>query len=301
LLPDLLPILLGQGETAARVLGMQFDYRVLVVDNDPSASAREAATSSGDPRIRYVVEPNPGVTNARNRALTEAAHTDILVFIDDDEVPHADWLARLLSTHLEYGADVVAGPVYPILDEAPDRWVQASRIFDEPHRFHLRTGQTITRAGTGNMLLDLRTVRRLGVTFDQRFGLTGGEDSIFTQRLADAGAVMVWCADAVADHRVPVERAGRRYALQRNYSLGNSGVRAEVYLANGGRERVVTELKWGVTCASSVIKGASQALFGRATGSLEQQAKGEMRAMRGLGGLAGLVGAIATPYGTPEH
>ena len=225
-LPNLMPLLLAQGETAAHALDMQFDYRVVVVDNDPAGSARTAAMGTGDPRVHYVVESNPGVTNARNRALAEAAETDILVFIDDDEVPHVDWLTKLLSTHLEYQADLVAGPVYPILDEAPDRWVKASRIFDEPHRFHFRTGQAITRAGTGNMLLDMRTVRRTGVTFDQQFGMTGGEDSIFTQRLSDAGATMVWCAEAVADHRVPAARAGRKYALERNYNLGNSGVRA---------------------------------------------------------------------------
>ena len=298
-LPELMPLLLAQGESAARTLGIQFDYRVLIVDNDPLGSARTAATASGDPRVHYVVESKPGVANARNRALAEAAETDILVFIDDDEIPHHDWLTKLLATHLDYEADLVAGPVYPILDEAPDQWVTASRIFEEPHRFHFRTGQVITRAGTGNMLLDLRTIRRIGLTFDRQFGMTGGEDSVFTQRLADAGAVMVWCAEAVADHRVPAERAVRKYTLERSYNLGNSGVHAEVYLAGHGRDRMVTRARWAVTCVGSVIKGASQALFGRMTGSLERQAEGELRTMRGLGGLAGLVGAIVTPYGTP--
>jgi len=298
---ELMPLLLAQGETAADALGLEFDYRVLVVDNDPAGSARAAATTTGNPQVHYVVESNPGVANARNRALTEAAKTDILAFIDDDEVPHADWLTNLLSTHLEYGADLVAGPVYPILLEEPELWVKASGQYNEAHRSHLRTGEIITRAGTGNVLLDLRTVRRAGVSFDQRFGLTGGEDSVFTQQLADSGAKMVWCAEAVADHWVPAERATRTYVLERSYSLGNSGVRAEVYLASKGVDRVLTQVKWGVTCVGSVLKGATQALFGRATASLALQANGEMRAMGGLGGLAGLVGAIVTPYGTTNN
>lgn len=296
----LMPLLLAQGETAASALGIEFDYRVVVVDNDPDGSARANATATGDPRVHYVVEPNPGVGNARNRALIEAAETDILVFIDDDEMPHADWLVKLLSTHLEYKSDVVAGPVYPILEEELDPWVKASRIYDDPHRSHLRTGEPITRAATNNMLLDLRTVRRLGVTFDHQFGMTGGEDSVFTQQLADAGAIMVWCAEAAADYWVPADRSGRKYILERSYNLGNSGVRAEVHLAKRGSDRVLTQAKWAVTCAGSVAKGAAQALFGRATASLATQAEGEMRAMGGLGGLAGLVGATVTPYGTTD-
>lgn len=298
LLPELMPLLLAQGETAAKALGVDFEYRVLVIDNDPAGGARAAATRNGDPRVHYVVEQNPGVGSARNRALAEAASTDLLAFIDDDEIPHIDWLAKLLTAHHQYNADMVAGPVHPLLEVEPDLWVKASGIYDEPDRSHLHSGDAITRAATNNLLLDLRTVRRLGVTFDQQFGMTGGEDSVFTQRLTNAGATMVWCAEAVADYRVPAERATREYSLERSYSLGNSGVRAEVYFAGKGKERVLTQAKWAVTCAGSVLKGTTQALFGRATASLATQAEGEMRAMVGLGGLAGLVGAIVTPYGT---
>jgi len=108
-----------------------------------------------------VVESKSGVTHARNRALAEAADVDLLAFIDD-ELPHDDWLAKLLAAHLKYGADVVAGPVYPIFDGVLDRWVDASGVYDKPHRVHLNTGDPITRAGTGNMLLDLRTGLRPG-------------------------------------------------------------------------------------------------------------------------------------------
>ncbi|MFT3888298.1 MAG: glycosyltransferase [Arachnia sp.] len=296
-LPELLPLLVAQGDAAMAAIGSTFRFRVIVVDNDPQGSAREVVTGMGDPRIHYVVETNPGVTNARNRALTEAHETDLLAFIDDDELPHEDWLAQLLLARERYGVDAVAGPVYPILESDPEPWVTASRCYAEPQRARLRTGEPIRRAGTGNMLLDLRTVRRLGVRFDQRFGMTGGEDSVFTQQLSDGGARMVWCAEAVADHRVPEERATRRYLLDRNYSLGNSGVRAEVFFAGSGKSRVLTQLKWGVTCLGSVVKGTLQTLWGRLRGSLATRAAGELRVAGGLGGLAGLVGAIVTPYG----
>ncbi len=297
-LPSLIPILLAQGEAAERALDIKFRFRVLVIDNDPDGSARVNSTATGDSRVHYVVESKPGVGNARNRALREGSETDVLAFIDDDEVPHADWLSKLLATHLEYKADVVAGPAYPVLEVDLNPWMAASHIYDGPQRSHLRTGDVITRAATNNMLLDLRTVRRLGITFDQRFGMTGGEDSVFTQQLSDAGATIVWSAEAGVNYWVPAERAVRKYALERSYSLGNSGVRAEVHFATPGSDRLFCQCKWALICAGSFVKGSIQALFGRATSSLAMQADGELRAMGGLGGLAGLIGVLVTPYGT---
>lgn len=299
-LPELIPHLLAQGPNAVAETGLDFAFRVVIVDNDPLGGAREVVKAFGDPRIHYVVERNSGVTHARNRAMAEAPDTDLLAFIDDDEIPHSDWLAKLLQAHLDYRADVVAGPVYPIFDSGMDAWVKASGIYDQPHRAELRTGEAISRGGTGNMLLDLRTVRKLGVRFDERFGLTGGEDSVFTQQLSDRGARMVWCAEAVADHRVPASRANREYTLNRRYSLSNSGVRAEIYFSGTGPRRWATCAKWAVQCSGSVVKGSAQTLFARATGSLPERARGEIRTAGGLGGLAGLVGATVTPYGKKQ-
>ena len=70
---------------------------MLVVDNDPAASARSACTGF-HPAVRYVHEPRPGIAAARSRALREAGEHDVLVFIDDDERPSAGWLRSLLDT-----------------------------------------------------------------------------------------------------------------------------------------------------------------------------------------------------------
>lgn len=296
-LPGLLPRLLAQGPAAVAATDHPLEYRVLVVDNDPAGGAREAVASIGDPRLHYVVEPRPGVTNARNRALAEAADADLLAFIDDDEIPHDDWLAQLLATFLAHSPDAVAGPVYPVFDGPIDPWTRAAGLYEQAHRVNLRTGAVIPRAGTGNLLLDLRTVRRLGLTFDERFGLSGGEDSMFTGQLTQSGGRIVWCADAIADHRVPPDRVDRAHSLQRRRSLANSGVRVNIALAQPGMPRVREGLRWGVTCAGSLAKGSVQALAGRLRGSDAQRAEGEIRAMGGLGGLGGLLRVTASPYG----
>ena len=69
-----LPLLLEQVSEAG-------DDRVhadlLVVDNDPEGSAEPIVAGHRHPRLRYVVEPRPGIAAARNRALDEVARSDL--------------------------------------------------------------------------------------------------------------------------------------------------------------------------------------------------------------------------------
>lgn len=60
-----------------------------------------------------VVEP--GISAVRNAALRFASTFDLLVMIDDDEVPKPEWLAELLRVQQVMRADAVTGPVISAL------------------------------------------------------------------------------------------------------------------------------------------------------------------------------------------
>jgi len=67
---------------------------VVVVDNAPSSDATRdavAAEFGDDPRFRYVREPRPGLSCARNRGVAEATG-DIVAFTDDDVIIDPWWL-----------------------------------------------------------------------------------------------------------------------------------------------------------------------------------------------------------------
>jgi glycosyltransferase involved in cell wall biosynthesis len=294
-LPPLLPKLLDQAGQAMESLGFDFDFVIIVVDNDPLGSASKAVSEIGDDRIRYVIEPSPGVTSARNRALTAAADCDVLAFIDDDELPHPGWLAALIATGIEYDADLVGGPVESVFEGPLDPWVEASGTYLRGHRSHLATGDTIVRAATNNLLLDLNRLREFGVVFDQRFGLTGGEDSFFSGQLQQRGARMVWCAEAVVDDLVPLSRANREYNLRRRFSLSNAGGRVDVLLTEGW-PRVGARVVCAARGVAQMGMGATMAVRGRARGSLELQSQGERYVVGGLGVLAAAAGIAAMPY-----
>jgi GT2 family glycosyltransferase len=186
------PLLLAQRE---EVTDPTTEVDVLVVDNDPAGRGAAMVRALQHPHMRAVVEPTPGIPAARNRALDECADRDVLVFIDDDERPHEGWLRHLLDTYRSTGADAVAGPVVSRFSGTLDPWVAAGAFF---RRRRLPTGSPIDVAATNNLLLDMAAVRRTGARFDVRFGLVGvGEDTLFTRSMAQQGARLLWCDEAI--------------------------------------------------------------------------------------------------------
>jgi glycosyltransferase involved in cell wall biosynthesis len=71
------------------------NFSVLVVDNgSPSVGSAKVVEDAGLPRCEYIVEPQPGLSRARNRALS-VVDTDLIAWIDDDEIADAGWVRQL--------------------------------------------------------------------------------------------------------------------------------------------------------------------------------------------------------------
>ncbi len=280
-----------------------YNCRVLVVDNDPAGGAASVAEERGgrlDYRLDYVCEATPGIAAARNRVLDCTPDDDILVFIDDDETPRPSLLVALLETFSDYSCGAVTGPVVSGFEAEPDPFIVAGRFFARDHRSDLRTGQRVHRAATNNLLLDLHTVRRLGVRFDAAFGATGGEDSVFTGELDRAGVPMVWCAEAVVTDHVPAARMTRSYVLQRTATLANSSLRAELRLHPSRLDRTAIRLR---SCAGEVIRlvgGLVLTARGMVTGSVRHEAQGRRKLARARGALGAVIGVQRTPYARPS-
>ncbi|PRY48168.1 glycosyl transferase family 2 [Geodermatophilus tzadiensis] len=92
------------------------DFAVWVVDNAPvsTATADVVARFAGRLDVRYVVEPRPGLSRARNRALQEPLEGEVVAWIDDDEVADPMWLSELTRALTERPhAAAVSGLVVP--------------------------------------------------------------------------------------------------------------------------------------------------------------------------------------------
>src|SRR5436190_17235112 len=102
--------------------GVEGGYEIAVVDNNPDGSAADtvAAIAAGSPvPIRYVAEPRPGISHARNTAIA-AARGRYLAFLDDDQEAEPGWLAAHHSALRRYDAEVVFGPFHPRFEVTDD-------------------------------------------------------------------------------------------------------------------------------------------------------------------------------------
>lgn len=242
--PELLAALLGS--LAAQRTTRTFD--VVVVDNDPEASARETVLAAPLP-VRYVVEPEPGIAAARNRALDEASDADTVVFVDDDETVDPGWLEALVATAERFDADVVTGPVVAVLPPHAPRWVRRGGFHQTPNP---PEGTVLRAAKSGNTLVRTSALHAdPPMRFDAAFSRSGGSDTELFWRMHQDGARIVWSHDAVAREPVPDSRLRPGWVVRREFrggaAMGRMMLRSSpwpVVLAKGALRTVVGSVRF---------------------------------------------------------
>lgn len=185
----------------------------IVVDNGSNSSEEIVSAFLTSMSIVYDRIAERGLVSARNRAmsLALAVHPQFLAFIDDDEVPEADWLSNLIQRVEQTGADFACGPVVPEYTEPPPRWVIEGEFFNAPGD-SFRTSNLILRAS--GIPADASQ------WFQHEFNFSGGEDNEFLSRLVANGAVNAVAETAIVRESVPASRMKRRYIWRRGLRDG---------------------------------------------------------------------------------
>lgn len=203
------------------------EFEIIVVDNDAEASARAVADELGETikwPLKYVVEPNQGISHARNRGVAEiGAGSDFVAFIDDDEVPADDWLAQLVAAQVADDADVVHGQVVPFYMEGVPDWVAKGDFFVESPFLEDHSGSNrLDTAATNCTLVRTAVLAEHSPPFDLAFGLTGGEDDFLFRTLYAEGKLMVHAPEARVIEWIPAHRANAKWLLKSAYRKGNT-------------------------------------------------------------------------------
>jgi succinoglycan biosynthesis protein ExoM len=229
-------------------------YEVVVVDNDATGSARGVVEWAQQQftafPLRYEVQPIQNISLTRNRTV-QLARGDWLAFIDDDERAPANWLTELAAAARRCTADCVLGPVVPVVSHTAPLWIQRGRFYDWP-RMH--TGSVVPRNQLrfGNVLIRSSWLQRLAGPFDPAYGLTGGEDGDLLARMADAGARIIWCDEAIVHEPVESARLSLQWLMRRALRGGQDFAR-HTLAGRYGRVTTFTRLRFMVRAVAQAI------------------------------------------------
>jgi glycosyltransferase involved in cell wall biosynthesis len=212
------------------------DWEILVVDNNSTDDTRavvERLAADLPIRVRYAFEPEQGLNHARNRGIQETAGT-YFIYIDDDILVSAGWLAAMVGALRGAGADAVGGRIH--LDDGVrlPAWIQPDMYgflgFQDYGSEPFEMDGVRQYPFGGNMGYHRRVVERIGL-FDTRLGRKGegrrrselskGAETDFLHRLsASGGARIVYAPDAIVRHMVKPFQVEKRYFRTLHYARG---------------------------------------------------------------------------------
>jgi succinoglycan biosynthesis protein ExoM len=266
-------------------------FEVVVVDNEGAGSTEPVVAAFAERlTLRHDVEPRRGIAHARNRSVALAAGT-FIAFIDDDEIPDRRWLAELHSALVASSADGAFGPVDVRFEDDVPAWVQHCRFFRRPV---LATGTEVPwwQTRTGNALIRRSSLPSRLRPFDERFGLTGGEDVDLFFRMIEQGARFI----AVESARVVEVRSRRRctawWMLKRSFRRGGTIVDV-AWRDTRGTARL--RASWGA--ARAAVTDGARAL--RGLGNPERSFEHVLTATQSLGMVACTLGCRYREYRQP--
>jgi glycosyltransferase involved in cell wall biosynthesis len=229
----------------------QASWDVLVVNNNCADETSAVIDSFRDRlRIREVLERQPGLSHARNRALREAT-ADYLVWIDDDVLVDRGWLtAFVAAAELDPEAAGFGGPIAPWFAAEPDPALLTGFPVLRDGFCALDYGPTARLLAANepvygaNMAFALPAIR--GLQFDPSLGTVSGsgiagEEEDFVRRLRRSGGQVRWVPEMRVLHYVDPSRMTLAYLTAFAYDRGRTFARLYV---DGAERRLFGAPRW---------------------------------------------------------
>jgi glycosyltransferase involved in cell wall biosynthesis len=218
-------------------------WKLVIVDNGSTDNTNEIVQAfTRRLPVTCVFEPRRGKNSALNTGLASISG-DLIVFTDDDTIPHHDWLRVLRSAaavHPDF--HIFGGPIQPRWPSPPKEWILRSvplsptltilPPFEEGpiHPMHVYGPNMAIRA----------KIFEKGYRFDEGIGPNGspdyamGSETELNRRLARAGYKAWHCPNAVVEHIIRPFQLSPRWMLERGIRYGRGQYRLRQDLRSDG-------------------------------------------------------------------
>jgi O-antigen biosynthesis protein len=173
---------------------------VIVVDNTPGD--RETRATAEEFGAVYSIEPNLGLSRARNRGLAES-HSEIVAYLDDDATPDVQWLGMMLEPFKDPKVTTVTGRIITPQSRVAKGATHVTRLLcnKDPEWFGIATFGGL---GLGSNMAFRRQACVGQQIFDERLGRGApfeiAEENYAFAFLLSQGYTAVYLPDAVVFH-----------------------------------------------------------------------------------------------------
>jgi glycosyltransferase involved in cell wall biosynthesis len=198
-------------------------WELIVVDNgstDQTPSVIESFQTTLP--VKRVVQPVPGLSNARNAGV-QAAQGAYIVWTDDDVLVQANWLSAYLEAFERHPQAVLfAGKITPVVEEPCNAWFVRHRSYFSCLCAERDMGPTevpldiaLDRIPYGASFA-VRANEQKRYTYDSELGVApgrrmGGEETELFGRLLADGCEGWWVPDSEVLHLIPPSRQTKAY------------------------------------------------------------------------------------------
>lgn len=170
------------------------------------------------PGVQLLVEACPGLPRQRNRLIEAASSADVIVFFDDDFLPHLDYL-REVERQMSADPRIVVATGRVLADGITGSGLTPEMARTILARYRASSHSGIQPAFTGygcNFAVRLSPVRQNNILFDTRLPLYAWQEDVdFSRRMAKYGRIVK--VEAASGVHLGV-KSGRSSGVRLGYS-----------------------------------------------------------------------------------
>ena len=239
------------------------DYEIVLVDNNCTDNTRgvyeQFATANPMVTLRYVVEPEQGLSAARNRGIKEAKG-DIIIYVDDDALVDTDYIRQYAEHFATYPETMAAGgPIEPLYESKEPSWMspytKALLTAWMNYGNQVREYPNGRYPGGGNAAYRKEVFERVGL-FNTELGRKGNlllasEEKDIFDKMKALGMKVLYLPAPVLHHCIPQTKLEEDYFNRLTLQIGRSErMRTRAISKGKYLSRLASEVvKWGGTLA----------------------------------------------------
>jgi glycosyltransferase involved in cell wall biosynthesis len=217
---------------------------LLIIDNNSSDETPQLVNQfiQRNSDVRYIFEPQPGLSHARNRGIKESQGS-IVAYVDDDVIFDSAWLIEVVRIFQAYpDASCMGGKIIPQFEVGRPDWA-----IDEMLVYYGSTssGDNVKQMlypeipFGGNMAFRHNIFNQINI-FNPNLGrkkknLLSNEECEIFWRINQAGLKVIYNPKALIYHQIPPERTCKDFIISRYYWQGISSVAFDQLIAPRSR------------------------------------------------------------------